>query len=56
MIEVKNSDHTVNGGLRYFHEKYKLPAIQVVKDLRYGKVDNGIEIVQALDFLKTLYL
>lgn len=56
IIEVKNSDHAVNAGLRYFHEKYKLPAVQVVKNLRYGKVDNGIEIVQGLDFLKSLYL
>jgi uncharacterized protein len=56
IIEVKNSDHTVNAGLRYFHEKYQLPAMQVVKNLRHGKVDNGIEIVQGQDFLKTLYL
>ncbi len=56
MIEVKNADHSVNPSLRYFYEKYKLPAVQVVKDLKREKVENEIEIIQGLNFLKTLYL
>jgi len=56
MIEVKSSDHAVHSGLRYFHEKYKLPAMQIVKDLKREKVENGIEIVQGLSFLKSLEL
>lgn len=56
MIEVKNSDHTVNPGLRYFHEKYQIPGCQVVKNIFREKVDTGIEIVSGLNFLKTLYL
>jgi uncharacterized protein len=56
MIEVKQANHTVGAGLRYFHQKYELPAQQVVKELKREKVDSGIEIVQAINFLKTLYL
>lgn len=56
IIEVKNADHSINPGLRYFHEKYNLPALQIVKELRLEKIQNGIKIIQALDFLKTLDL
>lgn len=56
MIEVKHADHSIQAGLRYFHEKYKLPAVQVVKELKREKVDNGIEILDGLHFLRSLYL
>jgi predicted AAA+ superfamily ATPase len=56
MIEVKHADHTLNPGLCYFHEKYCIPAVQVVKELKQQKVEKGIEIVQGLNFLKTLEL
>lgn len=56
IIEVKNSNHSVSPGIKYFHTKYQIPAVQIVKNLRYGKVENGIEIIQGLDFLKNLYL
>jgi len=42
--------------LLYFHEKYKLPASQVVKDLKREYVDKGIHVVQADNFLKSLDL
>ena len=54
MIEVKLANHTIGSSLRYFHEKYKIPAIQVVKALKREKVENGIEIVDGLHFLRTL--
>ena len=56
MIEVKLSNHSINPGLRYFYEKYNLPAIQVIKELKREKVDKGIEIVDSQHFLETLYL
>ena len=56
IIEVKHADFSISPGLRYFHEKYQLSALQVVKELKREKVDKGIEIVQGLNFLKSLYL
>lgn len=56
IIEVKNSDHSIGPGLRYFHEKYNLPAVQVVKELKREKIEQGIEVVQGGNFLKSLAL
>ena len=56
MIEVKLTNHSINGSLRYFHQKYGHPAVQVVKDLRLEKVEGGIEIVNVDTFLSMLDL
>lgn len=56
IIEVKNSDHTVNAGLLYFQKKYHYPAVQIVKELKREKVEKGIEIIQGVNFLKELFL
>lgn len=56
IIEAKHADHSIHPGLQYFHEKYQLPAIQIVKELRHQKLQDGIQVIQALDFLKTLDL
>ncbi|MCP5505689.1 MAG: ATP-binding protein [Chlamydiales bacterium] len=56
MIEVKHRDHSVSSGLRYFHEKYQIPAIQLVKELKNERLDKGIEIQKGIHFLKTLDL
>ena len=56
MIEVKLSNHSIGYGLRYFHEKYHLPACQVVKELKRERVEDNIEVVQGINFLKNLYL
>jgi hypothetical protein len=56
MIEVKHADHHIHPGLSYFHQKYHIPAVQVVKELKRESIDKGIEIVQGLNFLKTLDL
>src|ERR1700733_13222690 len=42
MIEVKHANHSISTGLRYFFEKYKIPALQVVKELKQERVENGI--------------
>lgn len=56
IIEVKNGDHSIGPSLRYFHEKYNLPALQVVKELKREKIEQGIQVVQGVNFLKSLDL
>ncbi len=56
IIEVKNADHSIGHALRYFHEKYQFPAVQVVKELKHEKIEKGIEVVQGINFLKALDL
>lgn len=56
IIEVKYANADIHSPLLYFHEKYKLPAIQIVKELKGERVDKGIEIIQASNYLKSLDL
>jgi uncharacterized protein len=56
IIEVKNKDHSISQPLLYFHEKYQLPALQIVKNLRHEKIEKGIEIAQGLKYLESLDL
>ncbi|MBS0648317.1 MAG: ATP-binding protein [Verrucomicrobia bacterium] len=56
MIEVKHADASVHPALTYFYDKYRIPAVQVVKELRQEKVDKGIELIQGQSFLKHLVL
>lgn len=56
IIEVKRSDHSISKSLRYFYEKTKVPAYQVVKELKRERIDNGIEVVEGNNFLKSLFL
>ena len=56
LIEVKYADPSISPHVRYFHEKYKLSAVQLVKELKREKIEQGIEIVEAANFLKTLDL
>jgi predicted AAA+ superfamily ATPase len=54
MLEVKLSSSVVSQTLRYFHRKYDIPAIQVVKNLSLERVDDGIEIRKAFNYLSKL--
>ena len=56
MIEVKNSDAAVSPSLNYFYDKYKHPAVQVVRALKKERSENGIEIIEGVNFLKNLFL
>lgn len=56
IIEVKQADHTINKSLVYFHEKYQLPAAQIIKELKRERSENGIELIQGINFLKNLFL
>lgn len=56
LIEAKLSDPNPSASLRYFHEKYNLPALQVVKNLKREKLEDAIQIREAKSLLKSLYL
>jgi predicted AAA+ superfamily ATPase len=56
IIEVKCKDAAIDASLRYFHEKYKLPAIQVVQELKRERVDGGIEVISGDRFTRSLYV
>ena len=56
MIEVKHADNTIHPGLKYFHEKYRYPAVQIVQNLKQERVDSGIEVIRGVNFLKSLEL
>lgn len=56
ILEVKYADGSMASSLRYFHEKYQVPAFQVVKELKRERIDRGIHVVQAANFLKKLDL
>jgi len=54
IVETKLSESEPAPSLRYFHEKYGLAAIQVVRHLRQEKMAGGIVMRRALDFLREL--
>ena len=56
MIEVNVSDPPASPHLRYFYEKYQRPAVQIVKELKRERMDDGIEVMEVLTFLKSLDL
>ncbi|MCC5832362.1 MAG: ATP-binding protein [Chlamydiales bacterium] len=56
IIEVKNANRTIGKGLHYFHEKYSLPACQVVKNLKQERVQGEIQIMRGETFLEALDL
>lgn len=54
IIEAKNADDSIATSLVYFSEKYDLPGIQLVKELRNEKKRGNIEVLNAKNFLKNL--
>ena len=54
MIEVKYADKQLSANLLTFHEKYHVPAVQVVQELKQERIDKNIEIRNVLSFLKAL--
>ena len=53
-IEVKLSDESLSKNIQFFKNRYSIPIIQVVKNLRVEKIEDGIEIRRGFDFLKDL--
>ena len=56
MIEVKQANNKISKSLLTFHEKYQLPATQIVKTLRHEKKMQGINIQKIIHFLEELAL
>ena len=55
IVETKIGDGAVNPALRYFSEKYNIPGVQVVKNLRMERSDGALlEIRKAETFLANL--
>lgn len=53
-LETKLSDSQISPTLRYFHKRYGIPAIQLVKNLRLKQVIEGIEQRKASRYLRNL--
>lgn len=56
VIEVKTKNSDLSEGLKYFHAKYQLPSLQIVKELRLERLEKGIEILRIENFLESLAL
>ncbi len=54
MLEVKLSDPAISPDLRYFHRRYGIPAIQLVRNLRAEHAVDGIELRKACRYLSHL--
>lgn len=56
IIEVKKTNHSVNKSLYYYHNKYSLPAVQIVKDLKLERSVDNIKVMRVNHFLSDLLL
>ncbi|MBN2854580.1 ATP-binding protein [Patescibacteria group bacterium] len=56
ILEVKLSDNDLSKNLKYFSEKYNLPALQIVKNLKREKSLGQIKILKAQSYLEKLFL
>ena len=56
MLEIKLSDASLSPSLRYFYDRYQIPAVQLVKNLRQERTDKGIEVRRAYEYLSQLEL
>lgn len=56
IIEVKTSDSSIGKSLRYYHDKYDFPAIQLVMNLRNEFVESGISCLKAENYLSNLFI
>ncbi len=56
IIEVKTSNHEINKSLYYYKNKYQLPSVQIVKDLRNERQVDNIKVMKVLHYLSDLYL
>lgn len=52
MVEVKSADRAVSAGLSYFAERYGIPGIQLVADLRAENEAGPIPVRRAMDWLE----
>jgi hypothetical protein len=51
MIEVKASTSSLSNHLKYFHERYHIPGIQLVGDLRLEYETGSLKVLKAMEWL-----
>ena len=56
MIEAKLSDQPISKSLYTFHQKYNYPAIQLAKNIKHERLEQGIKKLKADTYLEALYL
>lgn len=56
LFEIKLADGALNKNLKYFSDKYNLKGTQIVKELKREKSFGDVNIVEADNFLKSLFL
>jgi uncharacterized protein len=56
LIEVKRADSQLSSNLIYFSNRYKLPGIQLVKELKRERQVDDLRVLRAKDYLRDLYL
>ncbi|NGX61600.1 MAG: hypothetical protein K940chlam9_01087 [Chlamydiae bacterium] len=56
ILEVKWANHTLGKGLCYFSNKYNIPGVQVVKNLKRERKQQGIVLRDGMAFLQALNL
>ncbi len=55
IIEAKKSESDLSKNLLYFHQKYKIPATQIVLSIKRERMAGEIRIVDGMKFLSELY-
>lgn len=56
LIEVKLSDPSLSPSLHYFHHKYDIPAVQIVKNLATERMSGNIQVLKIVDYLKKMQI
>ncbi|MFA5480745.1 MAG: ATP-binding protein [Candidatus Muiribacteriota bacterium] len=56
LIEVKYSKSNLSANLKYFSNKYNIPAMQIVKNLEIEKTVDNIDILKLENYLLDLYI
>ena len=56
ILEVKLSNAEISPSLLYFHKKYNLKGAQIVKNLKTERMEKGIQLRRAVNFLKDLMI
>jgi uncharacterized protein len=56
IIEVKNSNSDLHPGLKYFNQKYNLPSIQLVNNLRTERMAGDIKILDLSKYLEGQFM
>ena len=54
MLEVKSQDRSLAPGMRYFHDHYGLPGVQLVADMHQENEAGPLKLRRALDWLEAM--